>query len=474
MKNTYLLLTLILCATTSTAQTWSVIGNTPATTSEVSEFNIAINSDEEVCLGFVNEKGSVRASARIWDGTEWDYFGVDKGMSASTVDFVQADLSKKGRFFLLYRDIGLNNGTVVRAYDEVDDDWDFFGNQSSGVTGDYTDNLQLALDTGGNPYIGLQQRQFGGNFALVAYNPATRDYDILDNVGPTGKPLKEYTLAFSPSNELYIAYQDTTFANERNRLKRNRLTIRKWVDQKWELVGAPSISDGLPQSINLEFDSKGTPYVAYVDNSSHPDFIGYASTVRYFDGNSWKPVGPDYFYAGYATYLDLKVSPEDTLVVAYSGFEDGGLMNAYAYNGTEWQKVAENSASAGGALWNKIEFSPNGTLYAVYKDMTEDGKATVSRYSGNLTSPSEVNSVINKSKNQPSLYPNPSKESISIANLPVDENAFMVKDIYGYTIREITYTGPSVQLSISDLIPGTYFIQFSSNRALEPIRFAKY
>lgn len=453
------------------AQNWTLVGDTQATTSEVSEFNMAINANEDICLAFVNEKGNVRAFARAWKDGKWDNFGTTTGMSASTVNQNQVLLAPNGRYFMLYRDIGLRNGAVVRVYNENLNSWDFYGAQSNGVTGGYTDNIKLAMDNNSIPYIGLKVDQFSTTFNVMAYDTVAKNYKVVIDAGPSGNVPGEYDMAFSPSNELYIAYQDTTFSSESNPLARNRLTIKKWTNGAWELVGKPSISEGQPKDINLVFDSKGTPYVAYVNSSS--TMPGWASAVRYFDGTDWKPIGPEYFRFSYATYLDLKVSPDDTLVIAYSALELGGAMAAYAFNGSEWQQVGADKISEGKALWNKIEFSPNGVLYAVYKDDANGGKATVQRYSGNLTFPSMTSSVAQKDVANFSLYPNPTQNILQFSSLPLGPKKISITDAYGKLVLQLHTSKTEEQLQLSSLESGIFFATVFAENARLTRRFIK-
>jgi len=471
MNHIYITLVCTVATFASSAQNWTVVGDTQATTTEVSEFNMAINANEDICLAYVNEKGNVRALARAWKDGKWDNFGTTTGMSASTVNQNQIQLAPDGRFFMLYRDIGLRNGAVVRVYNETLESWDFYGAQSSGITGGYTDKIKLAVDNNSIPYIGLKVGQFSNTFNILAYDTVAKNYKVVIESGPSGDVPGEYDMAFSPSNELYIAYQDTTFTSERNPLQRNRLTIKKWTNGAWEFVGSPSISEGQPKDINLVFDSKGTPYVAYVNSSS--TMPGWASAVRYYDGSDWKPVGPEYFRIGYATYLDLKVSPDDTLVIAYSAIEFGGAMAAYAFNGSEWQQVGADKISEGKAVWNKIEFSPNGVLYAIYKDDVNDGRATVQKYSGNLTSPSETNSIKVRKTPRFSLYPNPTRNIVHLSNLPVGPKQIRITDVYGKITIETNTTITEQQLSVSQLGSGIYFVTVSDEYGSQTVRFIK-
>jgi hypothetical protein len=472
MKKTMFFLLMLGCINVSFAQNWTIVGDTTANLFESNDFDFKINSKEEICLGIVNIKGGVRAYARLWDGQTWSAYG-GAGMSASTSEQLQVSVTSEDRFMLAYRDIGLNNGTVVRAYNKAEDTWDFFGNQFSGVTGGYTDNIQVVLDTFGNPWMALQQNQFSSNFALLAYDPDTENYNILDDEGPTGQSLDEYNIAFSPNNELYIAYQDTTFENDPNRSLRNRLTVKKWTNGQWELVGEPSISEGNARDMKLAFDSNNTPFVAYVDNANSAEHRGFASAVRYFDGSSWLPVGPKFFVKQYATYLDFQISPDDTLVVSYSSLPLNA-MNAYAFNGTEWQKIGENDASTGRALWGKIAFSPNGVLYTAHQDMTRDGKITVSSYTGNLTSPSATSSSLRLNlKRTLQLYPNPVKSNLTMYNLPEEGSVLSIYDAYGRKVETIQAFGATFNYSLSHLASGTYFVKVDDLENYAVARFIK-
>ena len=84
------------------------------------------------------------------------------------------------------------------------------------------------------------------------------------NVGmPSFTPgnASDLSLAFSPSNEPYVAFCDQ--ANS------NRSSVMKFNGSDWVYVGSPGFSGGgSSHYLSLAFNPSGKPYVAYVDEDS--------------------------------------------------------------------------------------------------------------------------------------------------------------------------------------------------------------
>ncbi len=464
MKKIILSLSLIYMFSMASAQEWTIVGNTQVTSTEVGDFDMAITDDSIVYVAFADAKANKRAQTKILKNGTWAYLGPSAGFSGSTSEMFHLKFLPNGNPILVFRDINFLTGTRVLQWDISDPSlqWRPYGDQVNGLTGGYTSNIDFVLDNQGVPIISLNANQFNADFEIYQFDAADVPYKALDNPSPGGKSLGLYDMTISPANELYIAYQDPGFDTAANINMRQRISVKKRVNDTWILVGQEGVSYGKATDISLEFDSEGTPYLAFYHQYMKDGMFGRGGAVRKFNGTTWESVGPENFYDGIVTYLDLAISPSGTPVVSYIV---NSKLEAFAFNGDEWQKVGSNSISQGMALWPKIKFGEQGTLYAIFKDRANGDKATVMQYKGNLTTPSTVTSVSNFTPAQSwNIYPNPTNHLLTLETANSNEKQVHVLDATGQLIWEGTMNSTTMQLDVSKWKSGLYFIQLLSSQ----------
>lgn len=84
------------------------------------------------------------------------------------------------------------------------------------------------------------------------------------------------------------------------------------LDYAWKYVGTSGFSTGLTNYISLAFSPSGQPYVAYQDGGN-----SNKATVMMFDGVSWVNVGNAGFSSGTAGQPSFDFSPSGQPYVAY-------------------------------------------------------------------------------------------------------------------------------------------------------------
>lgn len=446
------------------AQDWTLLGNTQVTSTEVGNFDMAIADDSVVYVAFADAKANKRAQTKIFKNGNWAYLGPSAGFSGSTSDLFNLKFLPNGNPILVFRDINYLTGTRILQWDLSNPtlQWRPYGAQVNGLTSGYTSNIDFELDSQGIPFISLNSKQFNSDFEIYQFDSAELPYKTLNNPSPGGKSLGLYDMAISPTNEIYIAYQDPGFDTSSNINSRQRITVKKRINDNWVLVGQEGVSYGKATDISLEFDSEGTPYLAFFHQYMKDGMFGNGGAVRKFNGTNWENVGPENFQDGYVTYLDLAISPIGTPVICYIL---NSKLEAFAYNGDEWQKVGSKSVSQGMALLPKIKFGEKGTLYAIFKDRANSDKATVMQYKGNLTTPSSVTSVSKITPAQSwNIYPNPTNHLLTIESNNSTEKQIRIVEATGLVIWEGTTNSATMQLDVSNWNNGVYFIQLISNQ----------
>ncbi|ETT50106.1 InlB B-repeat-containing protein [Paenibacillus sp. FSL H7-689] len=97
-------------------------------------------------------------------------------------------------------------------------------------------------------------------------------------------------------------------------------------DTTWEKVNTSGFSVGTSQegSMDMAFDSEGTPYVAYRDAAD-----GNRVTVLKYENMDWRPVGSAGFSAGDVLQLDITIDSTDNIYVSY---KEQGKMNVMKFD----------------------------------------------------------------------------------------------------------------------------------------------
>lgn len=473
MKKIILSLSLIFLISIVNAQHWTLLGNTQVTTAEVGDFDMAIAEDSIVYVVFADATLNKRAQTKIFKNGTWSYLGPSAGFSGSTSDLFHLKILPNNNPILVFRDINFLTGTRILLWDITNPtlQWRPYGAQVNGLTGGYTSNLDFVIDDQGVPFIGLNASQFNSDFEIYHLKSSDMTYDTLVNPSPGGKSLGLYDMAISPSNELYIAYQDPGFDTAVNVNSRQRITVKKRVNDTWVLVGEEGVSYGKATDISLEFDSFGTPYIAFFHQYMKDGIFGRGGAVRKFNGTDWISVGPDNFQDGYVTYLDFALSPEGTPVICYIV---NNKLVVYAFNGEEWQIVGDGPVSQGMARWPKLKFGEEGTLYVIFKDEFNNKNASVMRYDGEITTPPTVTSISNyKNDLNWNLYPNPTNHLVTIETSNNINSQLRIISTTGQVKWEGVITSSTIELDVSEWESGIYIVQLNSEQHTVVKRFIK-
>jgi len=140
-------------------------------------------------------------------------------------------------------------------------------------------------------------------------------------------------------------------------------------------VGNWGFSAGEADYPSLAFSPSGQPYVAYEDHGN-----SLKATVMMFNGTTWINVGNAGFSAGEADYTSLAFSPAGQPYVAYEDHGNSLKATVMMFDGTNWVNVGNAGFSGGEADYTSLAFSPTGQPYVAYSDGGNNGQATVMKY----------------------------------------------------------------------------------------------
>lgn len=170
------------------------------------------------------------------------------------------------------------------------------------------------------------------------------------------------------NNVIYTAYSDE--------YNGNKLTVRKFINNEWEVVGNIAISSGEANYVSLDIDNNNIPYVAYQDVSNSSKV-----TVQKFDGSNWVNVGNVGFSSNTANDISIVIGQDNTPYISYQDSSLGNKATVQKFNGSIWEFVGNAGISLNQADYLSLEII-NTTPYIVYSNTAVVNKATVQKFDG--------------------------------------------------------------------------------------------
>jgi hypothetical protein len=243
--------------------------------------------------------------------------------------------------------------------------WMNVGN--SGFSAGQADYTSLAFSPTGEPYVAFQDGANSKKATVMKFDGT--NWINAGNAGFSVGQADYSSLAFSPSGEPYVAFQDG--ANSQ------KSTVMKFDGTNWVNVGNAGFSGGWAAYTSLAFSPSGEPYVAFQDGQFNP-YV--RATVMKFDGSSWVNVGISCFSADGIQFTSLAFSPSGQPYVA---FAPGPTV--MKFDGTNWGNVGNPNFSGDYTYFTSLAFSPTGQPYVAFQDNDVGGslKATVMKFDGN-------------------------------------------------------------------------------------------
>jgi len=252
---------------------------------------------------------------------------------------------------------------VIVSYAANAQTWDTVG--QAGFSAGQCNNISIAIDRSGTPYVVYSDSTNNGNASVVKYNGSSWTV-----VGRPGFAAATYTsLALDSGGTPYIAYMD--FNNSQ------KATVMKYDGSNWVTVGNAGFSAGYAYFTSIAIDRSGTPYVAYSDGISS---FGPATVMKY-SGSNWVTVGNAGFSAGTAPGTSIAIDPNGTPYVVYQDSVNGSKATVMKYNGSSWVTVG-SAVSDCLATYFSIAIDMNGIPYVAYSPYCYPYKAMVKKYNG--------------------------------------------------------------------------------------------
>lgn len=190
------------------------------------------------------------------------------------------------------------------------------------------------------------------------------------DVGEIGKLGSVPKIAVDAQNSVFVSFND---ANENNRYYLNR-----YKNGNWETMGVSYISSGGGSWARLALDSKGVPYVSWVDF-----FAGQKMYVSKLVGEIWLAIGDE--PVSHENLIskncqDLAIDADGNVYIAYC-VKGTDQLAVYRHNGSEWELLGDNIAD-GTVKGIDVAIDSEQNFYVAYADGGSEDKVSVVKYNG--------------------------------------------------------------------------------------------
>jgi len=419
-------------------------------TPELTDFlNIKFNPvTGEPWVAFHDSADNYAASVMKFTGHAWVYVGTH-GFTAGEADFINLAFNSLGEPYVVFQDWDNDASTSVMKFNGTS--WVHVG--SAGFTDGYSTAQSIAINATGQPYITWQRSGFYADLVVMKF-----DGTGWVNVGTTNCKTEQLntTIAFNKDNVPFVAYLDDNA----------QPVVIKYDGTNWIPLGPVGGETGtFALYPAFAFDPiSGWPYLVYQDGFTEN---GGATVARY-DGTEWVFLGDPGFTDGEADYTSLAFNPYGVPYVAFQDIADSGRAAVMKYDGTKWVKVGATPLSMGGAELTQVAVSYSGSPYVVFRDLADSSKVTVVKYDS-------VEIGINELHTPGfSLYPNPSRDKITIETTPESTPAQLtILNLNGTPLITRLLTRPKTQIDVSALPCGIYAVQLTGDNAVRVGRLVK-
>ena len=296
---------------------------------------------------------------------QWDSVG-KLGFSANGTYYTSIALDGSNNPYVSYRDLSVSGkATVMRDSSGTWVNVGTMGISSGGVLW-----TSIAIDTNDVPYVAYSDAGYSNKVVVKKYSGGSWTALGASTGLSLGSAGSNFTLKFSKSHELYLAYSDGGIST--------KAVVRKYNtgSSSWDTVGNAGFTSSGAYNLSLAFDTSDMPYLAYRDGTTTK-----ANVMRDSSG-TWVHVGLANFSAGNAFYTSLVIGSDNTPYIAYVDGSVSSKLTVMKYNAGAWAAVGGVGISAGSTSYISSVIDKNNIPYVAYQDGNVSSKATVLKYNG--------------------------------------------------------------------------------------------
>lgn len=340
---------------------------------------IAISPDGTPYVAFTDNSNNNTITIKKFDGKKWVQVGISISDGYYSSGAALAFGTDGAPYIAYMPSIANQNYVTVAIRKLVGDNWVKVGYPIG--TGIYP---SLAVGPDDTLYSGFSTA-YGGGLAVRKFTNVWENAGDLDDV--SGSPLVSNKIAITADGTLYAAY-----AAIKNK---NRVSVKKLVNGKWQLVGVNGFSNTGATNVTMVLTADGTPYVAYQDSTA-----GSAAVVQQFKNGVWTVVSPTGLSKGAANYINMAMAPDGAPYVAFCDAGDKDKPVVKKLSGGNWISVGPANLPENKATYTSIAISKNGTPYLTYSDYNMGSKPIVKIFTnGQWTNVGSSNISIQASSN---------------------------------------------------------------------------
>ncbi len=442
-----------------------------------------------------------RLTVKRLNGTtdKWEAVGQPVISDSTTYGAVMA--ADGSKIYVAYLYIGGASSKITVMYYDTNtpaNGWQQLGSQ--GLWSGIVSGLNITVDNG-IPYVAYIN--FPQDDIIVQkFNGASWE-NVGSNSPEVTKGGLSLSLQFSSSHTAFISYIDVTGAG----IIRTLNNTNTWVTLGSQAVAPDIISDGFSLVV-----LKDIPFLAYgvedADSNTQVYVKKFSAT-----GNTWADAGNQPVVANTSFYAGIRLSTDNNnmLYLLYRNFKDSGIyakkmeassllpVTLTAFYATKqkgeavlnWAtaneagfKLFDIEHSADGSTFIKIgEAAAKGNINAQqqYSFIHSSPAAGINYYrlkqvdkNGDYTYSKTISIMFGQvDQSLISIYPNPAKNILHIANLQEGAKRITVYNAEGKIVKKLNTSGPSADINIANLAAGTYFIKLQGDTLNETKVFVK-
>lgn len=343
---------------------WELVGAPGFSDGSVAYCDIALSPDGVPFVTYADYSRGGRSTIQFFADDQWQFKG-NPGQGQDFTYYNQIEFSPSGELYAAFREKQLLDGFGLKVLQFTDTFWSSIGNSISIGNPEYID---LALGPFEDPLVAYYDDNTSG-VVVKTYFPERSDWqtawESLGIIGASKAVASLSDLAFDAEGRAFLAYQNNDLGDD--------LSIRKYVNRNWEIVGAEGIAGESVINLELEVAPDGIPYIAYTEE------MGAVQVKRYVNGN-WEKVGSGDISSGITSYIDLKISPSGIPYVAYSDGSSNYRLVVKRFINENWEAVGTGFSSEGGVAYISLAFSPEEVVHVGYLDLLNFRSITVQRF----------------------------------------------------------------------------------------------
>jgi hypothetical protein len=449
---------------------WSLVGRYGYSSGRIETNKIAISSSGLLYSAFKDYENGGKLTVEKYVNGTWTYIGLP-GFTTDSANNLCFAAGNNDTMFVAYTAAGFNGKGHVLRYDGSS--WLELGSGTNTVSAANITDLSLTTDTAGIPLLAFVDPSYFNACHVRKFENGT--WTSVGGGVMNTPPAVGLTLRVGPDNTIYLL--NTTY-------------LARFTGSTWQTVGNYGGSADKP---DLRIDRNGTPYIVYNRFIHYGGLVNYYATdfVVKFDGGNWINLGSGSGGINGLPYNNG--SPQRDVFAFKLAIDTAGRLflassvtNQYSstptqiairtFNGTTWDSINTVNNGWWGFYFPQYDFqleAGNDYLFFAY----DDDNAYLLGLPLPLW-PLGLPNVVTSSSNV-SLYPNPTRHSLTIFSAGLNANLLTIKiiDNVGKVVkRETVFCTNGViktKVNIESLPAGSYLILINGEHEIRVGRFIK-